>query len=171
MLTIEMLAQIQQSYSMLTVTATNLGRASEWVRQYIRYIEGCHRNLGQVVTVTKRNLDDERYRIFSEGLEGTLEDTDRGMLPDEPPPIYEPPTLDVMTPPAAPPADPDRAHLELPHTEYDSSSIASGSPRLTQREPSPHLPATGNLIDLEAVPTYTAANNNNPFRQPNQGRS
>lgn len=158
---------------MLTVTATNLGRAAEWVRQYIRYIEGCHRNLGQVVTSTKRDLDDERFRIFSEGLEGTLEDTDRGMLPDEPPPIYEPPALDIMTPPAAPPADPDRAHLELPHTEFDSSSIASGSssPRLGYRQPSPvPPPANDNLIDLEPSPSYTSSNNN-PFRQPNEGRS
>lgn len=164
---------------MLTVTATNLGRATEWVRQYIRYIEGCHRNLGQVVTSTKRNLDDERFRIFSEGLEGTLEDTDRGMLPDEPPPIYEPPALDIITPPAAPPADPDRAHLELPHTEFDSLSIASGSssPRLGYREaspaPSPAIvppPANDNLIDLEPSPAY-ASSNHNPFRQPNEERS
>jgi hypothetical protein len=157
---------------MLTVTSTNLGRALAWVRQYIRYIEGCYRNLGQLVTVTKRNLDEERYRIFSEGLAGTLEDTSRDVLPDEPPPIYEPPADYIDTPPAAPPTDPDHAHLDLPHTEYDSSSIASGSPRPEYREApfSPvQPPATeGNLIDLEPVPIVTRPADNNPFRQSNQ---
>jgi hypothetical protein len=154
---------------MLTVTGTNLTRSLSWVRQYIRYIEGCYRNLGQLVTVTKRNLDEERYRIVSEGLEGTLEDTSRDMLPDEPPPIYEPPSDNIETPPVAPPANPHRDHLELPHTEYDSSSIASGSPRVEYREPPPSnveaSGATGNLIDLDPVPSYTTTTNNNPFRQ------
>ncbi|KAG2177522.1 hypothetical protein INT44_008033 [Umbelopsis vinacea] len=162
-----MQAQIQQTYQMLTVTGTNLNRALSWVRQYIRYIEGCHRNLGQLVTATKRNLDEERYRIVSEGLEGTLEDTSRDMLPDEPPPIYEPPSESVETPPVAPPTNPHRDHLDLPQTEFDSSSIASGSPRISYAEPLPSNPppSTGNLIDLDPVPSYTANTNNNPFRQ------
>ncbi|KAM3580870.1 hypothetical protein VKS41_006927 [Umbelopsis sp. WA50703] len=163
-----MQAQIQQTYSMLTVTATNLARGVEWVRQYIRYIEGCHRNLGQVVTVTKRNLDDERFRICSEGLEGTLEDTDRGMLPDEPPPIYEPPT-DVTIPPAAPPPNPGMAHLDLPRTEFDASSIGSISPRLSPREPSPAFET--DAIPSDPAPSYSTTNPNNPFAHANDNRS
>ncbi|KAI8575937.1 hypothetical protein K450DRAFT_259483 [Umbelopsis ramanniana AG] len=52
-----MQAQIQQTYQMLTVTGTNLGRALSWVRQYIRYIEGCHHT-------TRCTTDQSKSRSF-----------------------------------------------------------------------------------------------------------